>query len=99
MSLLLFMSGVGMTDPLRERGAQLVMPCFVVNGYLSLGEIRWSRLVASARVHIERLNERIKRFLWLDSALPVAGHGTCSCKFFVCVFLTRFMGLPTATGM
>lgn len=88
-----------MTRDIQARGARLVMPSFVVQGYLSLGEIRWSRLISSARVHIERLNERVKRFAWLTSTIPAKSYAICSAKFFVSVFLTRFMGPPTEDGI
>ena len=88
-----------MFTDLKDRGVDLLMPSFVVDKHLSLGEARWSRLISSARVHIERLNERLKRFAWFDAAIPASSFATCSIKFFVCVHLTRFMGASAHKGV
>lgn len=88
----------GMREKIKAKGADLITPSYVMAKYLACGEIRHSRLVSSARVHIERLNERIKRFRWLDTVLSPSGFGTVSTKWRVCVWLTNFMGPPTRDG-
>lgn len=84
--------GVNMHDATTARGAALITPSFVCKGYLNPGEIHFSRYVASARVHIERVNERIKRFRWAAGTLMTTEYDNMDNKWRICVWLTCFMG-------
>lgn len=90
--------GAAMLPSVASRGAKLITPSFVSNGYLTLGEYSHSRLVSSARVHIERLNERIKRFRWLDGVISTPAFDNVSVIWRVCVWLTNFMEPPCKDG-
>lgn len=77
--------GSNLLPDLAERHVRLITPHFVCNGYLQPGEIKFSRLVALARVHIERLNERCKRFRWLNGVLLTSGYDSMDAKWHVCL--------------
>lgn len=90
--------GASMLPSIMAKGAKLIMPSFVVKRHLTLGEYKHSRMVSSARVHIERLNERIKRFRWLDGVITTSSFSNVSKIWSVCVWLTNFMGPPCKDG-
>ena len=60
----------------------------------TIGEINESRDISIVRVHIERFNERAKRFRWLSKCIHTSEFLTASTKWRVCAFLTIFMGPP-----
>ena len=90
--------GVSMQQDADAKGFTLIMPSVVTNKFLRLGEWKWSRMVSSARVHIERVNERIKRFRWLDGVIPASTYSTASTMFRLCALLTLFMGPLVKNG-
>ena len=90
--------GANMTAKFAEKQATLMMPSFVVGGYLALGELFRSKLIASARVHIERANEQAKRFRWLHGVIPQSMYDVASTMARLCFLLTHFMAPPTKTG-
>ena len=90
--------GMSMQQDADEKGFTLLMPSVVTNKFLRLGEWKWSRMVSSARVHIERVNERIKRYRWLDGVIPLSSCPTASTMFRLCALLTFFMGPLVKNG-
>lgn len=86
-----------MFDLAREKGARIVTPSFVTNHYLSVNECVHSGGVSRARVIIENINERFKRFRMLQHTVPSALFPIIDEIVFVCAFLTTFMGPVRAT--
>lgn len=55
--------GFTIEEQVRQKGGQLVMPPFLgKRKEFSRDETIQTKLIARARIHIERLNERIKNF-------------------------------------
>ena len=63
--------GFTIEDILDEYDAVVVRPPFKKsNQALSKEEVAMTKLIAKARIHVERMNERIKNFKLLDSKIP-----------------------------
>lgn len=84
--------GEALRPELEKIGATLITPSFVVNGALSALESDHSRRVARARVIIENVNERVKRFRILTHRIPSKLFPKIDIIVAVCAWLTHFMG-------
>ena len=62
--------GFTVHDILAEKGATLVIPPFNRHGQLSEEQLALTKLIARARIHIERYNDRVKNFRLLGHIIP-----------------------------
>ena len=69
-------------------GVSLNIPTFLVNGQFTMEEINHNRLIASARVHVERSIQRLKTFHIL-SYIPYQYKKHANKILKVCVSLTN----------
>eukprot|EP00048_Salpingoeca_helianthica_P003170 m.64637 g.64637 ORF g.64637 m.64637 type:complete len:558 (+) comp12538_c0_seq2:50-1723(+) len=79
---------------IRKARAHLITPSLATPGDPITDESERTRLLAAARLNMQRFSARMKRFRWLENAPSLESHGDLQVKFFVSVFLTRFMGPP-----
>ena len=78
-------------DLLAERGAKLNIPPFLrKRSSFSLGENMNSKMIARARIHVERFNQRLKRFKYLQGVIPQSKIEFLSQAVYVCCCLTNF---------
>ena len=82
--------GFNIDELLRERGVTLNIPPFMKDGSLSEDDVVLTRSIASLRIHVERVIERIKNFRILSGNIPNSIHAsTVNKMFYVCVMLTN----------
>ena len=64
--------GFTIEDLLDKRNATLVRPPFKKpnQGALTEQQLAMTKLIAKSRIHVERMNERIKNFKLLDQKIP-----------------------------
>lgn len=81
--------GFTISDILREKGVKLVIPPFLGRREkFTDEEAAQTRLIARARIHIERYNERIKNFRILQGVIPLTLQPLISQIVFVlCCFV------------
>ena len=79
-------------DICREKGATLVIPPFLKRGQTSftLEETQQTKLIARARIHVERFNARIKVFKILQGFIPMTLMPLMSQILFVICCLANF---------
>ena len=62
--------GFKIHDLLMKKGATLVIPPFTTDGELTKEQTIMTKIIARARIHVERYNERIKNFEILSKKIP-----------------------------
>merc|ERR1711916_326236 len=74
-------------------GCELIIPSFKQHGRFTVEESVHSRQVAGARIHVERLIGRMRRWAFLERRVPVRSclNGSLDDAVTVIGFLTRFM--------
>ena len=91
-----FMYDKGVTETVRRMLAQkkilLITPSFVYGGVLPLPEQKSSRHISTARVLIENVNKRAKRFRLLNHVFPSNLFSTAANIVECCFLLTVLMG-------
>ena len=86
--------GFNVDDHVRAKGAFLVTPSYMRGrDYLPLDESRLSRIVARARIHIERFNQRFKIFEFVQGVIPRIHFPMISQIVYVCCMLGNFSPL------
>ncbi len=89
--------GFTIEDLVRERGAFLVLPPFLKGrAAFSFEETQQTKIIAKARIHIERFNWRFKKFEFLKGVIPYYHFPYISQAVVVCCCLANF-SLPLAT--
>ena len=80
-----------MEDLLAAKGAELIIPPFL-NGrsHLTLREVRQSKLISRARIHVERFNRSLKQFKFLAGIIPQTHVPLLSQAVFVASMLVNF---------
>lgn len=79
-------------EALAAKGVTLIKPPTVHKGHLSSSESEASKRISVARVIIENLNERARRFRILSGPIPCGLFGLLEDIVAMCYFLTIFMG-------
>ena len=91
-----FMYDKGVTETVRrllaEKKILLITPSFVYGGVLPLPEQKSSRRISTARVLIENVNERAKRFRLLNHVFPSNVFSIAGTAVEICFLLTVLMG-------
>ena len=83
--------GFNCTDELASVGAELIRPAFLVKDtQFSKEETNHNKIVASLRVHVERLMERIKNWHIFDHRIPITLAPIASDMLFVVAGLSNF---------
>lgn len=78
---------------LAERGVTLNIPEFLSNkGKFTMSEIEHTEQVAKLRIHIERMNRRIKECHLFDTPIPLALAGSINQLWTVACLLALFKG-------
>ena len=76
---------------LDEKEAKLIIPPFMKGkDSLNLGEEYQTREIASARVHIERWNQRFKTFEFMKGPIPQQKMPIFNEAAYVCAILANF---------
>lgn len=83
--------GFTIDDLLAEKGARLNIPPFLKGRpNFSLAETKKTKLIARARIHVERFNQRFKRYRFLKGIIPQYHLDVLTQAVFVCCCLTNF---------
>lgn len=78
---------------LSERGVTLNIPAFLRGkGRFSQGEIIDTEQIAKLRIHVERVNRRIKEYHLFDSPVPLSLVGSVNQLWSVACLLSNFKG-------
>ncbi len=89
--------GFTIEDLVRQRGAKLVLPPFLRGREkFTLEETQETKVIAKARIHIERFNQRLKKFQFLQGTVPHFHNAYLSQAVFICSCLVNFSS-PLAT--
>ncbi len=89
--------GFTIEDLVREKGAKLILPPFLKGRKkFSLQETQETKVIAKARIHIERFNERLKKYQFLQGIIPHCHNAYLSQAVYVCACLVNFSA-PLAT--
>ena len=84
--------GFEIEDILKERGVHLNIPLFM-NGKAQLSksdEVK-TRRIASVRIHVERVINRVKSFRIISQTVPLTVYKDLSRIWYVCCTLTNFL--------
>ncbi|NJL58050.1 transposase family protein [bacterium] len=84
--------GFNIAKELKERGVQLIILDFKGRNrsQLTPAEVSHCESVSSARIHVERIIQRIRTFHILDSTLHINQQDITSQVFRVCSYLVNF---------
>lgn len=83
--------GFTIEDLLAEKGARLNIPPFLSGRpNFTLGETRKTKIIARARIHVERFNQRFKRFRFLKGIIPQCHLDVLTQAVYVCSCLCNF---------
>lgn len=83
--------GFNIEDLLAEKGARLNIPPFLHGRpNFTLAETRKTKLIARARIHIERFNQRFKRYRFLKGIIPQRHVDVLTQAVYVCACLSNF---------
>ena len=78
---------------LQSKQVTLNIPAFLsAKRQFSPSEVSETERIASLRIHIERVNRRIKEFHFFDSPVPLNLLGSVNQLWTVCTLLTNFQG-------
>jgi len=89
------MADIGFTikNPLDAKDVGFNIPDFLEDkGRLSLAEVEETELIASVRIHVERVIRRVKENQLFDSIIPVTMPGTLNQIWTVVCLLANFKG-------
>lgn len=85
--------GFTLKKVLAEKGATLNIPDFLSNKrQFSVGEIENTEQIARLRIHIERMNRRIKENHLFDTPIPLSLTGTINQLWTVACLMANFKG-------
>lgn len=85
--------GFRIHEEIEKLGLNLNIPPFAKSGsQLSTSEIKLTEKIARHRVHVERAIARVKIFKILSHRIDLSLFSTINQIWFVCCFLTNFMG-------
>ena len=84
--------GFNITEDLNALGVKLIIPCFKGRGrsQMSRGEFESSERVAEARIHVERIIQRIRTFKILDRPAKLSQEKILAEVFICCAYLVNF---------
>ena len=83
--------GFTIEEELLEKGALLKIPPFMKGkSALSIEEEAVTKIIAKARIHVERFNQRMKIFQWLKGPIPQKRMNLLSQGVLVCGCLANF---------
>ena len=84
--------GFRVEKELRDLGVKLIIPDFKGRdrSQLSVREVTNSEQIAMARIHIERIIQRIRNFHILDSTIKLSQKDVIEQVFTVCSYLVNF---------
>ena len=84
--------GFLVTNELKQKGVQLIMPEFKGRdrAQFSAKEAKNSEFISSARIHIERVIQRIKTISFLEKVIRLNMQDIVEQIFLVCAYLTNF---------
>ena len=84
--------GFNISEELKQRGVKLIIPDFKGKNrsQLSPAEVAHCESVSTARIHVERIIQRIRTFHILDSTLRISQQDITSQIFRVCSYLVNF---------
>jgi hypothetical protein len=83
--------GFTVDDLVREKGGTLVIPPFLnQRPSFRLEEVQRTKVIAKARIHIERFNERFKNFKMLDPPIPQYHMPMISQLVYICCCFANF---------
>ncbi len=89
--------GFTIEDLVREKGAKLIVPPFLKGRkQFTQDEVQETKIIAKARIHIERFNERLKKFKFLQGVVPHYHNPYLSQAVYICSCLVNFSA-PLAT--
>ncbi len=89
--------GFNIEDLVREKDAKLIVPPFLKGrSAFTFEETQQTKIIAKARIHIERYNWRFKKFEFLKGVIPYYHLPYLSQAVFVCCCLANF-SKPLAT--
>ena len=80
------------SEELKQKGIRLIIPDFKGRNrsQMSPAEAAYSESVASARIHIERIIQRIRTFHILGSTMRISQQDITAQIFSVCAYLVNF---------
>ena len=82
--------GFDIDDLLCEKGARLVIPAFMEKrDALPIEDEIETRIIAKARIHIERFNQRMKTFLFVKGPVPQCKLCYLTQAVYVCAILAN----------
>ena len=84
--------GFRVEKELRDLGVQLIIPDFKGRdrSQLTVAEVQNSEQIAMARIHIERIIQRIRNYHILDSTMKLSQKDVIEQMFIVCSYLVNF---------
>lgn len=89
--LILADRGFNIEDLLAQKGARLNIPPFLKGRpNFTLSETRKTKLIARARIHIERFNQRFKRWRFLKGIIPQCHFCILSQAVYICCCLSNY---------
>ena len=84
--------GFTIEDELKCLNVQLNIPAFLdAREQLTKGEVKESQSIASARIHVERGIQRLKKFRQLRNEIPLVLHGSINQIWTVACLLCNFL--------
>jgi len=85
--------GFTLRKVLTEQGVTLNIPAFLrKKGKFTQGEVRETEQIAKLRIHIERVNRRIKEYHLFDMPVPFSLAGSVNQLWAVACILANFKG-------
>ena len=89
--MLLVDKGFTVQDLLLSRQATIKIPAFLgKRDSLTAEEEMSTRRIAKARIHVERFNERLKKFRLIGKVIPLSVGHLASQMVYVCCCLVNF---------
>ncbi|KAI8517869.1 hypothetical protein Bbelb_038860 [Branchiostoma belcheri] len=91
-SVIMADKGFNISKELSDKGVRLVIPDFKgrIRSQMSAQEAANSESISSARIHIERVIQRIRTFHILGSTLKISQQDITEQIFSVCAYMTNF---------
>ena len=85
--------GFTLTKVLAEKHVKLTIPAFLSNKKkFTVNEIKETEQIAKLRIHIERVNRRIKEYHLFDTPIPLSLAGSANQLWTIACLLSNFKG-------
>ena len=85
--------GFTVREELLVRGAELVMPPAAKGkSQMTSSDIAKTKKIANARIHVERVIQRLKKFRFLSQVIPITLLATLNDAVVVCAAITNMQG-------